>query len=69
MLKLLTRGSTASGILIAAALVWPSMWQVTQAAAWTLEEAAKPYSGTTIRMVGEALPPLEALKKKLDAQS
>ncbi len=63
MLKLLTRGSTASGILIAAALVWPSMWQVTQAAAWTLEEAAKPYSGTTIRMVGEALPPLEALKK------
>ncbi len=39
------------------------MLQVAHAAAWTLEEAAKPYSGTTIRMVGEALPPLEALAK------
>jgi multiple sugar transport system substrate-binding protein len=36
---------------------------VAQAGAWTLEEAAKPYSGATIRVVGEALPPLEALAK------
>lgn len=34
-----------------------------QAGAWTLEEAAKPYKGTTIRTVGEALPPLEAMNK------
>jgi multiple sugar transport system substrate-binding protein len=29
--------------------------------AWTLEEAAAPYRGTTIRAIGEALPPLEAM--------
>ena len=29
--------------------------------AWTLEEAAAPYKGTTIRTIGEALPPLEAM--------
>ncbi|WP_287305704.1 extracellular solute-binding protein [Mesorhizobium sp.] len=34
-----------------------------QAGAWTLEEAAAPYKGTTIRTIGEALPPLEAMKK------
>ncbi len=34
-----------------------------QAAAWSLEEAAAPYKGTTIRTIGEALPPLEAMKK------
>jgi hypothetical protein len=28
-----------------------------------LEEASKPYSGATIRVVGEALPPLETLAK------
>jgi multiple sugar transport system substrate-binding protein len=39
------------------------MLQVAHAAAWTLEEAAKPYSGATIRIVGEALAPLEALAK------
>ena len=33
------------------------------AGAWTLEEAAEPYKGTTIRTVGEALPPLEAMEK------
>ena len=33
------------------------------AQAWTLEEAAAPYKGTTIRTIGEALPPLEALAK------
>ena len=34
-----------------------------RAEAWTLEEAAAPYKGTTIRTIGEALPPLEALAK------
>jgi hypothetical protein len=43
--------------LIAAAL----MLQVAHAAEWSLEEASKPYKGETIRMVGESLPPLEAL--------
>jgi len=33
------------------------------AAAWSLEEAAAPYKGTTIRTIGEALPPLEAMDK------
>ena len=59
MMKLLRHGGVVSGALTAAAL----MWQVTQAGAWSLEEAAKPYSGQTIRLVGELLPPLEALKK------
>ena len=31
--------------------------------AWSLEEAAAPYKGVTIRTIGEALPPLEAMKK------
>jgi len=35
----------------------------TLAFAWTLEEAAKPYEGVTIRTIGEALPPLEAMNK------
>jgi multiple sugar transport system substrate-binding protein len=35
----------------------------TQAQAWSLEEAAAPYKGTTIRTIGEALPPLEAMDK------
>ena len=34
-----------------------------QAGAWSLEEASAPYKGTTIRTIGEALPPLEAMKK------
>lgn len=33
------------------------------AMAWSLEEAAAPYKGVTIRTVGEALPPLEAMNK------
>ncbi len=33
------------------------------AQAWDLKEAAKPYKGITIRTIGEALPPLEALDK------
>ena len=36
---------------------------VGEADAWSLEEAAAPYKGVTIRTIGEALPPLEALKK------
>jgi multiple sugar transport system substrate-binding protein len=59
MMKLRRHGGVVSGALAAAAL----MWQVTQAGAWSLEEAAKPYNGQTIRLVGESLPPLEALKK------
>jgi len=35
-----------------------------QAGAWSLKEAAKPYEGTTIRVIGEALPPLESLDKQ-----
>jgi multiple sugar transport system substrate-binding protein len=31
------------------------------AQAWSLEEAAAPYEGVTIRTIGEALPPLEAM--------
>ncbi|MCU0869846.1 MAG: sugar ABC transporter substrate-binding protein [Burkholderiales bacterium] len=38
------------------------VFQVPQVLAWTLEEAAKPYAGTTLRTIGEALPPLEAMK-------
>jgi len=34
-----------------------------QAGAWSLEEAAKPYAGVTLRTIGEALPPLEAMNK------
>jgi multiple sugar transport system substrate-binding protein len=34
-----------------------------EAGAWSLEEAAAPYKGVTIRTIGEALPPLEAMKK------
>lgn len=33
------------------------------AMAWSLEEAAAPYKGATIRTIGEALPPLEAMNK------
>ncbi len=34
-----------------------------QVRAWDLQEAAKAYKGSTIRTIGEALPPLEALDK------
>jgi len=33
------------------------------AQAWSLKEAAAPYKGITIRTIGEALPPLEAMNK------
>jgi multiple sugar transport system substrate-binding protein len=32
-----------------------------QTSAWSIKEAAKPYEGVTIRTIGEALPPLEAM--------
>lgn len=35
---------------------------IDRASAWSLEEAAAPYRGTTIRTIGEALPPLEAME-------
>lgn len=50
-----------AGALVAAALCVASL--PASAGAWSLEEAAKPYAGTTIRTIGEALPPLEALNK------
>jgi multiple sugar transport system substrate-binding protein len=34
-----------------------------EAGAWSLEEAAAPYKGTTLRTIGESLPPLEAMDK------
>lgn len=42
------------------------------AADWSLEEAAAPYKGVTIRTIGEALPPLEAmneLKSEFEART
>jgi len=36
------------------------------AQAWSLEEAAAPYEGVTIRTIGEALPPLEAMAELKD---
>lgn len=40
-----------------------SVFAIGEAQAWTLEEAAAPYKGATIRTIGESLPPLEALAK------
>jgi multiple sugar transport system substrate-binding protein len=37
------------------------------AKAWSLKEAAKPYAGTTIRIIGEALAPLESLNQQKHA--
>ena len=34
------------------------------ALSWSLAEAAKPYAGVTIRVIGEALPPLESLNQQ-----
>lgn len=39
---------------------------VNQAWCWNLKDAAAPYRGATIRTIGEALPPLEALDKLKD---
>ena len=37
---------------------------VGNANAWSLKEAAAPYKGTTIRIIGEALAPLESLNQQ-----
>lgn len=50
------------GAVIAIAALAPS-----GASAWSLEEAAKPYEGTTIRIIGEALAPLESLNQQKSA--
>ncbi len=49
----------AAGLAVAATL----FANIGTADAWSLEEAAAPYKGTTIRTIGEALPPLEAMDK------
>ena len=49
-------GALAAGLVLSAALT-------SQASAWSLEEAAAPYKGTTVRTIGESLPPLEAMDK------
>ena len=57
---LLNRSSRSS--VVAATLMFFTLGSA-DAIAWTLEEAAAPYKGVTIRTVGEALPPLEAMDK------
>ncbi len=54
--KALRLSALAVGLVLGLALT-------SQAGAWSLEEAAAPYKGTTIRTIGEALPPLEAMNK------
>jgi multiple sugar transport system substrate-binding protein len=49
-------------LLGTAAMAIGVLWQVPHSLAWTLEEAAAPYRGATIRTIGEALPPLEAMQ-------
>ena len=46
-----------------AAALFVAVLGSTNAWAWSLEEAAAPYKGTTVRTIGEALPPLEAMDK------
>ncbi len=55
-------GKARQSALLATALGVAALGS-TDALAWSLEEAAAPYKGTTIRTVGEALPPLEAMDK------
>ena len=57
-----TRKTLRAGVLLAA-LAGLGLAAAGPAAGWSLEEAAKPYKGTTIRTIGEALPPLEAMAK------
>ena len=57
---LLSRSSRSS--VVAATLMVFALGSA-NATAWSLEEAAAPYKGVTIRTVGEALPPLEAMNK------
>ncbi len=58
-----SRRKTARAGLVLAALAGLGLGATGPAAAWSLEEAARPYKGTTIRTIGEALPPLEAMAK------
>ena len=51
------------GMSMVAAVFGAVAFGSSHASAWTLEEAAKPYEGVTIRTIGEALPPLEAMDK------
>ena len=46
-----------------AAALFVAVLGSTNAWAWSLEEAAAPYKGTTVRTIGESLPPLEAMDK------
>ncbi len=59
----LTRRTLGAAMIAVALGTTTVMSQVSTAAAWSLEEAAAPYRGATIRTIGEALPPLEAMKK------
>lgn len=52
-------GGFSLGLALAATLF---LTGIDRALAWSLEEAAAPYRGTTIRTIGEALPPLEAME-------
>lgn len=56
-----SRGRLARPALLGLGLATAYILWAPEAPAWTLEEAAAPYSGVTIRTIGEALPPLEAL--------
>lgn len=58
--KICRRAFIASGV--ACAVLLSAFGQ--EAKAWSLKEAAEPYKGVTIRVVGEALPPLESLDQQ-----
>ena len=61
---MLGNGLTIRMLTVTAALsAVMTLGPVSHAAAWSLEEAAAPYKGATIRTIGEALPPLEAMKE------
>lgn len=48
----------------ASMLVAAMAFSAAQAQEWSLAKAAEPYRGVTIRVIGEALPPLEALNEQ-----
>ena len=58
----LTRRSLLASFALGAAVVLGSAQL--GAADWSLKDAAKPYEGVTIRVIGEALPPLESLDQQ-----
>lgn len=61
----MSKNSSRPVMLAATAMLtaFVSLGFTLSANAWSLEEAAAPYKGVTIRTIGEALPPLEAMKK------